>query len=184
MDKTLSLKERLFFANQYEILSMLTEDEYEKEQFEILKDIFVSGYSRYYSFATERFEDEVSDEQCKFVVDVLTLYYDLYFSRKNNEEVMEHIEEEDVLFKGFDLNDEIEGKYYSFYKFLVEKLGRFEEFKNLIKLGKINYNSHGFGPSMEKLEKMIFKRNSIKEKQRIIGNNHLSVEEINEILKV
>lgn len=183
MDKTLSDKERLILANQYEILSRLTEDEYEKKQFENLKDIFVSGYSRYYSVATEYFSDEVSDDECKFVTDVLSLYRDLYYSREHCKEAQESIKETEVLFKGFDLNDETEVKYYSFYRFLVEQLGRYEEIKELIASGKIEgYNSHGFGPSMNKLQNMINKRNEITKLKKSY-HDYLTQEEITEILK-
>lgn len=37
MDNTLSLKDRLILANQYEILSRITDDDYEKKQFENCK---------------------------------------------------------------------------------------------------------------------------------------------------
>lgn len=183
MDKSLSLKDRLILANQYEILSRLAEDEYEKKQFENLREIFTSGYTKYYSMATEYFSEEVSYEDCKFVCDVLDLYRDLYFSRENNSEAKEIIPEKDVLFKGFDLNDPIEVKYYSFYKFLVEDLGRYQEIKELIKSRKIeDYNSHGFGPSMDKLARMVEKRNQIKSKDEHFWKNHLSIDEIKEIL--
>ncbi|MEH7236768.1 YfbU family protein [Bacillus sp. JJ1562] len=183
MDKTLSLKDRLIIANQYEILSRLTEDEYEKEQFENFRDIFVSGYSRYYSLATEYFSDEVSDEECKFVTDVLSLYRDLYFSWVQSEEVQNSINEKDVLFKGFDLNDSTEVKYFSFYKFLVTRLDRFSEIKELIDSGKIeDYNSHGSGPSMQKLANMISKRETIRNRHGFVRYENLTAEEITEIL--
>ncbi|WP_424475375.1 YfbU family protein [Oceanobacillus kimchii] len=185
MDKSLSFKERLLFANQYEILSRLANDKYEKEQYENLRDIFSSGYSRYYSFATEHFSDEVSDEECKFVIDVLNLYRDLYYSREHSEEAQNLIEEENVLFKGFDLNDSLEVKYFSFYKFLVEQLGRYGEIKELMDSGKIeDYNSHGFGPSMDRLTKMISKRNEILERDKYHRHDDLTIKEINEILNV
>lgn len=185
MDNTLSLKDRLIIANQFDILSRLAEDNYEKKQFENFREVFVSGYSRYYSLATEHFSEEVADEQCKFVIDVLNLYRDLYFSREYTPEAKEVIPESKVLFKGFDLNDLVEVKYYSFYKFLVEDLGRFEEIKEFMEMGKIeDYNSHGFGPSMEKLAKMIAKREEIRSNHDHIGHKYLTVDEINEILNV
>jgi uncharacterized protein YfbU (UPF0304 family) len=184
MDKTLNIKERVAFANQYEILSRLAEDEYEKKQFENMRDVFISGYSKYYSLATDHFEEEVSDNECKFVIDVLNLYRDLYFSRKRSKEAQEAIEEDDVLFKGFDLNDSQEVKYFGFYKFLVEHLDRYSEIKEFINAGKIeDYNSHGFG-SMEKLEKMISKREEIINKKGVSVHKDLNVEEMKEILKV
>ena len=163
MDKTLSKKDRLVLANQYDILSKLTKDDYEKKQYENLRDIFIGGYTRYYSLATEWFSDEINQEECEFVVDVLNLYRDLYFSWSRSEEAREKINESDVLFKGFDLNDDIEVNYFSFYKFLVEDLGRYSEIKEFIEEGKIeDFNSHGFGHSMEKLRVMVQKHKDIK----------------------
>lgn len=83
------------------------------------------------------------------------------------------------------MNDGIEFKYYSFYKFLVEKLGRYEEIKELIEVGKIeSYNSHGFGPSMRKLAAMISKWNEIKDRDEYNRPNDLTTEEIIKILNV
>ncbi|PGA40090.1 YfbU family protein [Bacillus toyonensis] len=185
MENTLSKKERLILANQYDILARLAEDEYEKKEFKNLRDIFTSGYTKYYSLATEHFSDEVNQEECKFVVDVLDLYRDLYYSREHSKEAQDTIEEKDVLFKGFDLNDEFECKYLSFYKFLVKRLGRYEEIKELIESGKIeDYNSHGFGPSMQKLTAMIAKRNEILNRNEFGRPDDLTTEEIIEILNV
>ena len=184
MEETLSKRERLILANQYDILSRLAEEEHEKKEFEDLRDIFTSGYTRYYSLATEHFLDEVNQEECNFVVDVLDLYRNLYYSREHSVEGKDAINENDVLFKGFDLKDEIESKYYRFYKFLVDQLGRYEEIKELIEAGKIeSYNSHGFGPSMRKLEAMVAKRNEIINRDDYINRPYdLTVEEIAEIL--
>ncbi|MED1559435.1 YfbU family protein [Bacillus paramycoides] len=183
MENTLSKKERLILANQYEILAKLAEDDYEKKQFNNLRDIFTSGYSRYYSLATEHFSDEVSDEECKFVVDVLNMYRDLYYSWYRNKDAHEVINEKTVLFKGFDLNDEIEVKYYSFYKFLVNDFGRFEEIKEFIAEGKIeDFNSHGSGPSMRQLNLMLSKWQEIKNRDEYNYSDDLALEEISEII--
>jgi uncharacterized protein len=182
MEKSLSIKDRLIISNQYEILSRLATDESEKKDYENLRDIFTSGYSKYYSLATEHFAEEVSDEECSFVTDVLNLYRDMYYSRLRNKEAQEFIAEKDVLFKGFDLNDETEVKYYSFYKFLVVDLARYEEIKELMESKKIDdFNSHGFGPSMEKLRKMVNKRKEFLHKSQY-GYKDLTPEEIKEIL--
>ncbi|MCZ7524323.1 YfbU family protein [Bacillus pacificus] len=185
MEETLSKRERLILANQYDILSRLAEEEYKKKDFEDMRDIFTSGYTRYYSLATEHFSDEVNQDECKFVIDVLSLYRDLYYSRERSEEAKAAIEEKAVLFKGFDLNDEIESKYYSFYKFIVDQFGRYREIKELMEAGKIeSYNSHGFGPSMRKLSAMISKWNEIKDRDEYNRPDDLTAEEISEILNV
>lgn len=183
MEDSLNIKDRLMIANQYEILSRLTNDEHEKKEYENLRDIFVSGYSRYYSLATEWFSEEVNPEECKFVTDVLNLYRDLYFSWSRNEEAREKIDENEVLFKGFDLNDNLEVKYFSFYKFLVENLEKYSEIKEFIKEGKIkDFNSHGFGPSMSTLKEMIQRHNDIKTSKGSRRSDDLNFDEIKEIL--
>lgn len=183
MKESLSLKERLMLANQYEILAKLINDEDEKRYYENLRDVFVSGFSMYYSLATEHFSDEMSYEECRFVIDVLNMYRILYYSWKNNEEIKENIEEREVLFKGFDLNDDLESRYYSFCEFLVENLGRYSEIKELIEVGKIeSLNSHGFGPSMEKLSRMVEKSKEFDKIRHERNDFYFTKEEIEEIL--
>lgn len=90
-----------------------------------------------------------------------------------------------MLFKGFDLNDPIESKYYSFYEFLVEQLGKYSEIKELMKEGKIeDFNSHGFGPNMSTLEEMIRKYAEIRESKRPMNFEDLTFEEMQTILNV
>ena len=181
--ESLSMKERLILANQYEILSRLSQDEDEKQHFENIREAFSSGYTRYYDLATEHFSEEVSNEECKFVVDVLDLYRDLYYSREHTQEIKDAIEEREVLFKGFDLNDNIESKYYSFYSFLVNNLGRYQEINELMEAGKIeDFNSHGFGPTMEQLKEMILKREEIRNRDEFHRHDYLTLEEVKEIL--
>ena len=184
MDKSLSMKERLILANQYEILSRLATDEDERKHFENIRDIFESGFSRYYSYATEPFSEEVSQDECEFVVDVLDLYSTLYYSWLRNPQAHEEIDEKKVLFKGFDLNDNQEIKYLVFYEFLVEKLERYSEIKDLMNAGKIeSFNSHGFGPSMSTLSRMIEKYKEIKKRQGFRVGIDLTLDEIKEILE-
>lgn len=183
MDKSLTVKERLILANQYEILSNQVQDEHEKKHLGNLRDIFISGYARYYSLATEHFEEEVSESECEFVIDVLNLYRDLYYSWKRNNEMKEIVEEREISFKGFDLNDNQEAKYYSFYRFLVEQLGKYEEIKELMNEGKIeDFNSHGFGPSMKKLSDMVLRSKEIRSRKQTVSFEDLTIEEVQEII--
>lgn len=183
MKKSLTIKDRLVIANQYDILSNQATEECERENYENLRDIFVNGYSKYYSLATEFFTEEVSESECEFVTDVLSLYRDLYFSWNRNDEMKKVVDERDVLFEGFDLNDSQEVKYFSFYKFLVERLKVFTEIKELMEAGKIeDFNSHGSGPSMNTLSNMVLKREDILSRREIISHKDLSIEEVQEIL--
>ncbi|MEH7392414.1 YfbU family protein [Bacillus sp. JJ1474] len=184
MDKQFSLKERLLLSNQYNILAKLSSDEDEKKQYENLSEVFRAGYVWGYGLATETILGETTKEECRFVLDTLDMYSRLYFSRRESKEAQEAIEEKEVLFKGFDLNDPQEGKYYSFYKFLVEDLNRFSEYKELIEKGKIEgYNSHGFGPSMETIEMMLRKAKEVDVIRHDRHDLYYTKEEIEEILK-
>lgn len=180
----LSKKERLILVNHYDILSRLADGDYEKKKFENLREIFSSGYTRLYSEATEYLYEELDKAECKFVVDVLNLYTDLYHSRERNDQAKESIDEDEVLFKGFDANDSIQSRYYGLYKFYVEDLGRYCEYEELVKEQKIEYNSHGFGPSMDRLSKMIVKHKEIKNRHadKLSGIDGLTLEEIQEII--
>jgi len=183
MTDSFSLKERLFLSNQYDILAKLSNDDYEKKQYENMSEILRRGYSWGYGLVTEPYLEEVTGRECRFVLDVLNMYSKLYFSRENRKSAKDSIEEQNVLFKGFDLNDQQESKYYSFYRFLVEDLGRFAEFREWIDEGKIeDFNSHGFGPSIEKLERMIQKFKEFNDTRQDKDDIYFTEEEIKEIL--
>lgn len=135
----LSLKERLFLYNQYEILKLLNpDDEYEKKRYEECQKIVVEGYKYNYEDLTEGFEDDVSDEVCNFVWDVLQMYRTLnnsYYDLEQSEK--DKINLYDITYKGFDGNEE--GQYYSYSKFVLKDMGRYEE---IYKDGKAELNSH------------------------------------------
>ena len=182
MNLELNLKERLFLANQYDILSRLTSNEHESRNYVNLRDIFISGYTRSYSDAISFFDEELNEDGCQFVVAVLEMYRSLYYSRLNNPDAVEEIDEKNVLFKGFDANDPTQVKYYGYYQFLVEQQGKWKEIKEFIQEGKIeDYNSHGFGPTMIKLHEMLDNWERIKADNNNPGSN-LTLDEIKRIL--
>ena len=177
------MKDRLILANQYEILARLSTDEYEVKQYENMRDILYKGYVWGYDLVSEGLYNEMSEVECRFVLDVLDMYGNLYFSWERSDEAKKSIQETLVLFKGFDLNDTQESKYYSFYRFLVEDLNRFNEFKDWLDNGKIDgFNSHGFGPSMEKLERMVQKSKELNKIRLERHDLHFTKDEIEEIL--
>lgn len=185
MEKKFSVKERLILSNQYDILASISDNDYEKKRYANMSEIFRSGYTWGYNIATEPFMSELSEGECRFVLDVLGVYSDLYYSRENSDEAQASIEEKKVLFKGFDLNDNQECKYLSFYRFLVEDLDRFKEFKEWINDGKIeDFNSHGSGPSMGDLERMVHKKKELDEIRHERHDMYFTKEEIEQILNV
>ena len=106
----------------------------------------------------------------------------MYYSRLNNPDAVEKIDEKNVLFKGFDANDPIQVKYYGYCQFLVEQQGKWKEIKEFIQEGKIEgYNSHGSGPTMIKLHEMLDNWERIKADNSNPGSN-LTLDEIKIIL--
>lgn len=179
----LSLKERLFLANQYEVLGKVSKADHDRKHYEMLVEVLKSGFSREYDELLLGFEREgLSQEDCQFVVDTLNLYRELRFSWENNKEVRDNVEEEKTLFKGFDLNEN--SNYYSYYEFLVNDRGLWQEIRELMNQGKIDgFNSHGAYPYISKLKSMISNWKEIQER-RSIDNSYeeLSLEEVNYIL--
>ncbi|MCL2633792.1 MAG: YfbU family protein [Oscillospiraceae bacterium] len=122
--------ERQILYNQYDILSVLCP--VDKELFELNKTILLNGYVREYDGLME-LHDEVSTDICDFVYDVLTMYRILYSSYHKLED-KSNISDEDVIFQGFDGNDETQ--YYAFASFLLKDKKLYSEFKN------VEVNSH------------------------------------------
>lgn len=132
-------EQRAILINQMEILKRLdpqSEDEYERNI-----EVLYNGYSHFYEDIFGHIEDEFSPETTRKVFDVLTMYRALYFGFKNlTSEEQEEISEEDVLFQGFDGNEEPD--HYCFANYVVKEAGLYSEMGDLIKEGKIEMNSH------------------------------------------
>lgn len=135
----LSLKERLFLYNQYEVLKLLNlDDEHEQERYEKCQKIVVEGYKHNYGDLTDGFSDDVPDEVCILVWDVLQMYRTLHNSYRKLEKLeKEQIDIDDITYKGFDGNEE--GQYYSYSIFVLEDMKMYEE---IYKDEKVELNSH------------------------------------------
>ncbi|MEW4223146.1 YfbU family protein [Rossellomorea marisflavi] len=183
MHYNFSQKERLALVNQYDILAKLSEGD-EKKHYESFREIFRNGYEWGYNLVFETIdEDGVTAEECQFAHNVLSMYGNLYLSWRANKEAQATIEEDDVLFKGFDLNDSFQVKLLSFIEFVINDLGRYDEIKELMSEGKIDsLNSHGSGPSFEDLKNMVSKYKEIK-KNRMDRGYELSIDQMKEILE-
>jgi|WetSurMetagenome_2_1015567.scaffolds.fasta_scaffold07149_2 uncharacterized protein len=137
MEKEFNLteKERISYILQLSILEKLyPEDKTYKDIREALENGFTLHYKDLRKFICEG-EDELSIENCKLVLDILDMYRGLIYSAQNNK----WKDMKPVKFKGFDCNDELEVIMYSYAKYLMEDLNRFDEIK---KISQGDYNSH------------------------------------------
>jgi len=148
----LNKETRLILYNQYEILKKL--DSGNVQDYEEYQDKILSGHEMFLDEFTAAFEEGLNYQECKFVNNILSLYRTIYYSYKKDEEVRESFELSDLVFKGFDGNDETEMKYLGYYELLTD-LGRFQEFSELEKEGHLTMNSHGMGTSLEELRKIL-----------------------------
>lgn len=122
----LTKKERLILYNQYEILKAINPEE--AEDYEVNQDILINGFKVNYENLIEGFGEETSEEISNFVIDVLQMYRVLNNSYDSlNDEGKEQIDLYNISFKGFDGNYETD--YYTYAKFYLNQLGRFEELK-------------------------------------------------------
>lgn len=107
------------------------------------------------------------------------MYDDLYYYWTNSVEINENIDEYKVMFPGFDLNDPVEDKYYSFVKFLIKEQGKFHDTRKLLETGKIReLNSHGSGPRLSGYISMLEKFESCRDKMINRKDDSLTLEEM------
>ena len=128
-DIELTDKERLFLANQYEILSALNDDEHFALRAETLK----AGHKWLYEQFFESLSENLPDSRAQHVLTILGIFGDMQASYENLSD-KSGIDEKALLFPGFDGNNESE--LLSFADSLI-KHGRFES-----TLGKSARNSH------------------------------------------
>lgn len=165
----LTEKERLSYILQFLTLEKLdpTDPTYKN-----LRVALEEGYSIHYSDLRERFlNHELSIENCRLVLDILDMYRGIIFSTDK----LQSENRMDVRFPGFDCNDSLELKMYSYARYFLEDLGRFDEIK---KLSQGDYNSHS--EMLPKYKQML----SIWQKLPLEKRYNMSNEEINHVLNV
>lgn len=117
----LSKAERLTLIHQFRILEKLYPEH--AERYAQDREIIAAGYTVQYDDVFGSVFEEMSDGECRYVFDVLDMYRILKRSYEELDD-KQGLTEEDVKFKGFDLNNE--GKRYAFAEHL-QKQGRWEE---------------------------------------------------------
>ena len=130
--------ERLMLSNQFKILEGLYPEE--KEYYELHRKALDEGYKLHYEDAFESLSsDELTEEECREVLDIFNMYRALTFSYEKLDD-KSGITQESIKFKGFDGNDEEEGKRLSYTRYFIMDLDRFEELKYNIE--RPSFNSH------------------------------------------
>lgn len=137
-------KERLFLANQHEILGHLNKDnsDYHFKLAEQLRD----GHEWLYSQSFDNFSKNLPDAAAELVLNILQIYemiQDAYDGLSDKSLISEH----QIKFPGFDGNNETE------FMGFVDALEKDNRFVDVIQTG--NRNSHS--PKVHVYERMIAK---------------------------
>jgi len=117
----LDKKDRLILANQYRILVAL--DAEDRETYERWIEALEEGFESAYMSIFDHIDDGLPRERCKFVIDVLCMYDALQRSFKNLTDTT-GIDPSDVVFRGFDGNEE--GAERSYAQYVRDREGRFD----------------------------------------------------------
>ena len=169
---TLTNVERLILANQYEILSQQADNEYDTVKFLRTAKQLRDGHKWLYEQIFEYIDDDLDNESAEFVVNVLSLHRALLSSYEELDDKSD-LKEKDVIFKGFDGNNE--GSLMYFAEALSED-GRFCEV-----IEKGNLNSHC--PMIRTYQEMLqtwekFDKNTSYQKSKfwkLLKNSHSEV---------
>jgi uncharacterized protein YfbU (UPF0304 family) len=152
----LDKKERLQFSYMLKILEKLYPEE--QEYYATNRKAIEEGYELHYSWLTEHLYDGLTKEECREVLDILEMSRAIIFSFKAIKEPKE-LKEEDVMFKGFDGNNETMLMAYAEY--FIEDLGRYQELKES---NGGYYNSHF--PTIDRYRAMLHSWNQIAQDEK------------------
>jgi len=121
--------ERLILSNQYKILSKIDPD---SDFYEANIEILNSGYEyEYYTLFGEINEDSVPTEICEETIAILSMFRRFsnqlrVLSEDKKNELGSSLEK--MKFQGFDANND---SHYFYTKFMIERLGKWDELKNM-----------------------------------------------------
>jgi hypothetical protein len=132
---SLTLKERVNLANQFEILAAVTKTA-EAETYRRYVTALRQGYEAHYREIVEVFADPLSREDCIETMDILAMYSDLLYSYDRLSD-QASVERSDVLFPGFDGN--YEGARWRYVRYLFDD----DKFSSVKEASKgHDFNSH------------------------------------------
>lgn len=128
-DLELTDKERLFLANQYEILAALNDDEH----YALMAETLMAGHKWLYDQFFDSLSENLPNSKAQYVLTILGIFGDMKASYDGLADKA-GIDENSLSFPGFDGNNECD--LLGFANSLI-KHGRFE-----VTLGKTARNSH------------------------------------------
>jgi len=123
--ETLSIVERQILANQFKILSKITD---QTEEYEIKLEILENGYTEQYYEIFEVDTEEIPVEICEETSQILNMY-----RRINNaldtfsEDEKELLDLEKIKFEGFDAHNDT---HYYYMNFMVKRMNLWREYKS------------------------------------------------------
>lgn len=130
---TLSTVERLMLVYQLRILEKLYPDE--AEPYSVQRKAIEEGYTLNYNDMTEWLFDEMSVNECEEVYDILNMYRAMTFTYRDLSDKV-GINEKEIMFEGFDGNNE--GKQFLYTRYLLCDKNLYVELHN----PSDDYNSH------------------------------------------
>jgi uncharacterized protein len=133
---SLTKTERWILTNQYKILERLDPDN--AEEYRTMQEVLERGYEQEYEWKTPYLYDGdsvMTEEKCLYVVNVLAMYDALQQSYQGLGNKGD-IEERDVVFPGFDGNNE--ATYQGYAQFLRNRSSKFTD----LRVRDKNLNSH------------------------------------------
>lgn len=158
---TLTKLQRLLLINQFKILERLYPDE--ADYYESLRIALKNGYSRNYDDLFQWINNDLPYDECNEVFEILCMYSHINLSYRNLED-KSNIDASNIKFPGFDGNNE--GKQLCYAKYLMDKLGKFDELHDSNEHPA--YNSHT--QMLGKYRQMLTEWNSCQDKYRLTAD--------------
>lgn len=122
--------ERLTLLNQFKILNSIIPQKDQDLDYAYFIEVLENGYEHEYANVFQKsMAEAMSEEESEFVWQVLNAHRHilLSFHKLQKSGSLEKLEEDDVMFKGFDGNED--GGHLLYCDFIINKMGRFEEFR-------------------------------------------------------
>jgi uncharacterized protein len=157
-DETLTRKERLTFYNQFKILQQLATDPEDAKHYEELCNVLQNGWQlEYHKVFASIWGEEVSRQDGRFVMDVLDMFKALQLSHSQLVD-KNGIDTKDLIFSGFDGNNETD--LMSYTEYLKDEAKRWKD-----ELANAPMDSHR--PRRDFYQRMMDRWNEAKDKWKL-----------------